>query len=428
MKRALFLGAGFSYDFYMPLVSELTNEFRKHITREKLTIYNQGWKFQGGGFSDESVQKIGKIISQDINYEQMVGAIEVEVGRFKNRHIYQDLHGLRQFILEIIWFLLCERHVLNASFLKESVRFHRGFRSLLNESIPTWVFTLNHDLVVEMIAGELGISLKNGFDETNMIEIHPGNPPDLGQTIRFSRLRMDQKLPDNYPWRYHSHNTLHPEAGINLLKIHGSLDVFGFDDRKSYLCLNPKTRTVDGYIEALKLVQEADRGFQPRITNHVIGYDRNKTLQILQKSILSGAFKFTQRIGQVASEKNLLLFQGSLNYANELLIFGYGFGDAHINDIIRTWLEFTDERSIVIVDPKINEVPSFIGHLPSQVTFKKMSTIDYLSGLPGGELSTQELEKLRLRQSARGVSREDWVKNEIAKIIEKIPKPNSVDS
>jgi hypothetical protein len=45
----LFLGAGASYEAGLPLVWELTDEFKKWLTPEKLREFNQGWRIQGGG-------------------------------------------------------------------------------------------------------------------------------------------------------------------------------------------------------------------------------------------------------------------------------------------------------------------------------------------------------------------------------------------
>ncbi|QNE35863.1 SIR2 family protein [Leifsonia shinshuensis] len=44
-------------------------------------------------------------------------------------------------------------------------------------------------------------------------------------------------------------------------------------------------------------------------------------------------------------------FEGALDRATQLVVVGYSFGDAHINAVIRDWLNSDPSRSIVVVDP-----------------------------------------------------------------------------
>jgi hypothetical protein len=47
----LFLGAGFSYEVGMPLVTELTRDLKETLTPAKVKAFNKSWQEQGTGFS-----------------------------------------------------------------------------------------------------------------------------------------------------------------------------------------------------------------------------------------------------------------------------------------------------------------------------------------------------------------------------------------
>jgi len=83
----------------------------------------------------------------------------------------------------------------------------------------------------------------------------------------------------------------------------------------------------------------------------------------------------------------LYYFKGylpSLNYIDELTIIGYGFGDIHINRILKDWLELTSERRITIINPEQEEIPIFMRHLYSQITIQKIKSMEYFSSLVSG--------------------------------------------
>jgi hypothetical protein len=70
----------------------------------------------------------------------------------------------------------------------------------------------------------------------------------------------------------------------------------------------------------------------------------------VRRSLLAGAHKFDPRRQRVLPPDMLKHFKANLNVASELLVIGYSFGDTHINEVLRDWLEFSDERALHIVD------------------------------------------------------------------------------
>lgn len=384
-KQGLFFGSGFSYEFGMPSIWELTKELRNYLTPKKLRTLNQSWRNQGGGHCDEVIQKVIKLLENDnIHYEDILGSLEVDANRYENRHIRTSLQHIKNQLLDLIFWLLHQRQVKNKHYIQTSIEMHKGLKSLISAKHPLWVFSLNHDLIIEIISAEFNIPLKNGFsDETISLSFDL-----LGHAkARFKVLDINNEL--TYPYNYFKSN----ESGINLLKMHGSLDFFGYDDLRRLLCLVPEKNTLSGYIDVLNLLVKNYPDAIFHVPNEFVVLDNQGQIQFLRKSILSGTHKFQDNYihTQIVPKMLLDLFKSSLNYIDELIVIGYGFGDIHINLILREWLEFTSCRSIIIINPKQSETPSFIRHLHTQVTIQKMQSNEYFSSLPGGELTLNEL-------------------------------------
>ncbi|MDR9426396.1 MAG: hypothetical protein RI567_14105, partial [Marinobacter sp.] len=80
--KALFLGAGASYELGLPLVWELTAELKNWLTPEKIDWLNEQWKSQGGGRSEKTISLTKELLSLDsLHYEAVLGALEVEINR-----------------------------------------------------------------------------------------------------------------------------------------------------------------------------------------------------------------------------------------------------------------------------------------------------------------------------------------------------------
>lgn len=80
--KALFIGAGATYDCGMPLVWELTAEIRRWLTPEKLITFNNNWNSQCGGWDQDVVSYLISLLeNENLHYENIIGAIEVECSR-----------------------------------------------------------------------------------------------------------------------------------------------------------------------------------------------------------------------------------------------------------------------------------------------------------------------------------------------------------
>ena len=96
-----------------------------------------------------------------MHYENMLGNLEVQFKRPSN--LRQQYHGLYSWLVELVYHLLYQRHVRNEVFIIRSLRFLEGIAGLAQTNAPLWVFSLNHDLIVECIAAHYGVRLDCGF-------------------------------------------------------------------------------------------------------------------------------------------------------------------------------------------------------------------------------------------------------------------------
>jgi hypothetical protein len=65
--------------------------------------------------------------------------------------------------------------------------------------------------------------------------------------------------------------------------------------------------------------------------NHLAMSDKSGELQIVEKSIIAGGYKYSKTLKPKVGEEKLQLFDKVLSETDELQIIGYGFNDRHIN-------------------------------------------------------------------------------------------------
>jgi hypothetical protein len=113
-------------------------------------------------------------------------------------------------------------------------------------------------------------------------------------------------------------------------------------------------------------------------------------MQLLRRKILPGAYEFDKRSTQVLPPAILNQFRAHLLRVSHLICIGYGCGDAHINQILRDWLEFSGDHKLELVGPGTKTCPSFTGHVASQVILKDELATDYLEQCALTPLSQRE--------------------------------------
>ncbi len=394
----LFLGAGASFDAGMPLVWELTEQLRSLLNPEALRQNNKARQSLGDDtLSDQVLDDLIAMSQQpSAHYEAVLGYLEIQFRRQRDRKLGQQYHRLYSWLVEGVSRLLLARHVEKPDYLKSLLRFYDGLRALAEANTPLWIFSLNHDLIIELVAARLSIPIRSGFSETTVTFPYRNNKGKVLGQLR------GEVLTDYVLEKQAMYFPNPPKPGINLLKIHGALDIFAINNEgKDLVRLLPAEPTENAIIDMLRTANEnlfyTDANFYGERVNAIneIAYaDAQGVLQFLRRSLLAGAFKFDPRVSQVLPKSMLKHLQANINFVSTLVCIGYSFGDIHINNVLRDWLELSGERKLEIVDPVERPVPSFLLHLLPQISVIKSTATEYLDAAAGITRSrTDDLEK-----------------------------------
>lgn len=390
----LFLGAGASYDAGMPLVWELTRELKNWLTPDKLRQLNQGWRQQGGGYPDNVIEEFAAVLQRnDLHYESLLGYLETQFRRHQPNQ--QDYHGLYSWLVQMVYAILYTRHIRNPVFLAKNLPLYSGIRILAEQNSPLWIFSLNHDLIIEALAETFNIPLYTGFSQrTISLPRRDRAGKKIGE-LQAQLLSEDELIKGAFFYPNP------PQSGIYLLKIHGALDVFAHNEGKDLLKIVSDGKTVESLLDALRGVNEevfypvpGSPNGRANASNEIAYADESGEMQFLRRSLLAGAYKFDTRRSQVLPHALLRQFTDNINHVSRLVCIGYGFGDLHINAVIRAWLEFTSARHLEIVNPGITEIPSFLLHLAPQIKIVSSGATEYFDSVAGIKRTRRErLEK-----------------------------------
>lgn len=387
----LFLGAGASYELGMPLVWPLTYELTGWLVPEQLRALNAGWQSQGGGLPDKVIDDLAVVLARtDMHYESILGYLQTQATRFEHRDHRQAYDYLYAQLAELVYTQLYIRHVENEVFISRGMRYFEGIAGLAQTNAPLWIFSLNHDLMVECIAAHYDIPVTSGFPGTATLPLRDEAGKKIGD-LPVAVITEEELKRSGMPF-------LQPgSAGINLLKIHGALDIFAQKDKTEYVKLLPLEPSVGGVLNTLHAAKEHLRYVAPdggtalrRVINHITYEDDTGEIQFLRLSLLAGSYKYDQRHYQVLSQHFLKYFESNLNYVTKLICIGYGFGDLHINGVLRQWLEFTQQRRLVIVGPDV-QIPPFLLHLAPQVRTLPLKATEFLEGYAERPLDSKEM-------------------------------------
>ena len=375
----------------MPLVPGLTREICNWLTPEKLRALNVNWRSQGGGYQDRVLDDFISVLERpDQHYESLLGYLEVQFTRSSPDS--QEYHALYSWLVDLVYHLLYWRHINNVDFIKRNSAYYDGISAFADSNRPLWVFSLNHDVIVECLCLKHGIPLNSGFGSEVVCLPRRNSQGRIVGELQAEVLSGEHLESSGMPFLTHG------VRGVNLLKIHGALDVFTFRDGKDLLKLLPTTADIDGPLEALRSANQ-ELVYRPdvpiRVTNEIAYADQAGELQFLRRSLLAGAFKFSSRHTQVLPTQLIQHFRSYINYVSRLVCIGYGFSDAHINRIMRDWLEFDRDRRLEIVDPSVTDVPNTFLHIAPQVTLQKCAATDYFDEQAGIVRSTDAINQKR---------------------------------
>lgn len=356
--KGVFLGAGASYEVGMPLVWEFTQTLRTNIFKR---LDSNLFNFE----SDHELKSffIEILSNKNLHYEKVVGLLEKK--HIEDRDNRQRINGVIVQLIECIQLLLLEEQANTIKFLSEKIKDYYGIKALINQEGVLNIFSLNHDIVFEEILDFYKIPYKDGFykRETNYNNIAKFKAVTLSELENGD---LDFFKPNEY--------------GVNLIKLHGSLDVFAAEDKNLFLKSYGETSFVgSNYAEIRKVEDRNSEIIQRdgvRATNELCIHDRSGELQFLRRSLLSGAHKFKGRFDQIIPVSLLQFFKQQLNVIDQLTAIGYSFGDEHINDALKQWLE-CESRTIVVYDPCRSDIPDGFDNYRDQFTLIKGGLTDY---------------------------------------------------
>lgn len=394
----LLLGAGASYELGMPLVRELTAEFKAYLTPRYVASLNEGWRAQGAGYSERVAAELDAMIADPaLHYEAIIGYFQIQANRASpDKSAYAHLSVK---LTDAVYGLLYSRHIRNVEYVEQGLRFFDGIAGLVEQNVPLWIFSLNHDMMIECVARTNGLPLSAGLVDRLSIPRRDRSGRIIGEILTES-MRGDVLETQGLKF-------LAPgERGINLMKIHGGLDVFMMNDGKDIVRLLPLGNGVAGVVEALRAAHE-DLGYTDPATGipfKVVGdepfVDAAGEVQLLQRSILTGRFKYDTRHHQVLPKSYLTFFRSYVNRVESLACIGYGFGDEHINAVLRDWLEADARRTLEIVMPGEPGVPTPLLHLKPQIKSTSLAATEWLEAYSPSPLSPVErmLNVVRIAQ------------------------------
>lgn len=367
----LLLGAGFSVEMQMPLVWDLTKELKDYLTPEKLTEVNRA-----GTFPSEVCNLYAELHGDPaLHYEQIIRAIQDARNRSRDRQ--NPYLGLATHITWLVNQILYLRHKARGKLMARCAVWYKGLKAIAASARPLWVFSLNHDLCTEMICDAHAIPWTNGVAD-GRIEFAESNRPGA-RRIAFNRVKRTDFFAQGGAFR---------RDGVNLVKLHGALDLFIYDDRKEMLYLPPDDRLV-----ALEMVYERaqyldERGEPLRAFAEFTVSDLAGEMQFLQPTLLSGN-KFSEELDQHAPREFLPFFARKLEDFETIVSIGYSFGDAHIDQIILKWLDGGPGRRVVVVDPR-GGLPASLTPAQTQVSLVPQTAVDFLLEQGGSSLDYAE--------------------------------------
>ena len=139
-----------------------------------------------------------------------------------------------------MYYILYLQHINNIEYIQRNLTYYDGLSMFAEQNKPLWVFSLNHDVIIECLVIRNGIPLSSGF--TDEVVTLPRRDQRGAVIGHLSAAVLPGDNLESSTMSFFQHGT----RGINLLKIHGALDIFTFRDGKDLLKILPLGDGVDG--------------------------------------------------------------------------------------------------------------------------------------------------------------------------------------
>jgi serine/threonine protein kinase len=364
MRKGLLLGAGFSHDFGMPLVGELTEVFLAAFTPSETPRFTENLARSQPYSKDRPIDPAAVRAGMDVvlrykreagsNYEELLGQLAAaRTGPVPK----QDSYNLLLTRLSELVFMILRAY--QAVSYEVMYPVNRTCFSKLREFLSadeTWVFSLNHDLYVECLALDLGIPITYG--DTDRVTFPRSNLPPKDE-VALSCCSRSQ-------FHYEGPGWFRGAYGINLVRLHGGLAEFEHDDG-AVIC-NPSLKHSGSSelmaelkrIEAMSYCRDdgARLGSSYDLDRIITGPDGS--LDILSRPLRIGARQYMPTTKVRPGEERLKLFDDALRQLDELTIIGYSLENEHVTNRLLNAMVLNQQLKIRIVDPKSRPCPSFL--------------------------------------------------------------------
>jgi hypothetical protein len=366
----------------MPLRADISAEILAWLSPASLRKLNATWRSRGFGHPDEIIEDLaGTLDEATFDYEVLLGHMEAQYLNDAREGFAQSYHALYAWLAQVVYQLLYRRQVERRDSYREGLQYFEGIARLAGNNRPLWIFSLNHDVLIECIAALFGIEVNAGFSARTVFlpcRSADGQPVAAlaAEILTEAELASGQLPFFKTGW-----------PGINLLKVHGGLDVFSHGDGRDLIRLKPEEQTFDAIIDALQIANEGllDPNLASSLVpdplalaNKIPYIDNEGQPQLLGRTLLASASRLTDPYPPLMQRRLLEYFRANLAQADRLVAVGYSMGDAEINDILADWLASSGARQLEIVSPGIAQVPPFLQPFSARIELIPASATTYL--------------------------------------------------
>jgi hypothetical protein len=379
---ALLLGAGASRELGMPLRADVNAELLAWLGPDSLRRLNATWRPRGFGHPDEVIDDIaGRLGPEGFDYEVLLAYLEAQYLEDAREGHAKAYHGLYAWLAQLVYQMLYRRQVERRDSFREGLQYFEGLAHLAKSNQPLWVFSLNHDVLVECIAALFGIEVSCGFSERR-VALPCRNASGQPIAALFGQVLTDAEMAGGQLGFFRP-----GWPGINLLKLHGALDVFTLGEGRDLIRLLPAEETFDAIIDALQIANEGllDSNLVSSLVpdalavmNQIPYLDANDQPQVLGRTLLASAARLTDPYPQLMQRRYLAYFRANLEPIERLVAVGYGMTDGDVNEIVQEWLQANVARRLEIVAPGIAQVPPFLQPWATQIELTPASATIYL--------------------------------------------------
>ncbi len=371
---ALLLGAGASRELGMPVREELNAEILAWLNPGSLRKINVSWRARGYGFPDEVIANVVQALeAPDFDYENLLDLWESQVTNTGS----VSHHGLYAWLAQVVSQALYRRQVSNRQVYIDGFPYFSGLAALARRHAPLWIFSLNHDVVIECLAAHFGIPVACGFSERTITLPCRKAPGDIVATMRAQVLGEAELAEAALPF-------FPPGTpGINLLKIRGALDVFALDNTHDLIKLAPPAANFDAIIDTLQIANEGllDALLAPdalAFTNQIPWIDEQGNRRVLRRTLGASSTQVADPYPHLMQRRFLEYFRLHLAAFEHLVAIGYGLGNADVNEVLQDWLSESPQRRLEVVTPRPAPLPAVLSAHAHQIDMTARSTTTYL--------------------------------------------------